>query len=320
MTDPISSDLLARYLGGEATPAEREAVERWAGLDPQNAAELRRLAAVWSPKPDGNWDVDRAWNRVSARLDESDVVPLHSRRRVLALAAAVILTLGATFVWRAQNRDVEFAQQVYVTNPGERREVNLPDSTRIIIAPGSSLTVAEGYGTSDRTVTLEGEAWFDVRHDASRPFRVHAAGTVTEDLGTEFSVRARAGEAVRVVLVTGRASFARESAARAVELAPGEVAQLGAADASPVITRGEDVAGLVSWREGRLEFVDARLSEVLAELGRWYALEFRVEDSTLASRRLTHTFATGDLTDALEVLSLSLGARAERAGSVVTLR
>jgi transmembrane sensor len=320
MTDPISSDLLARYLGGEATPAERDAVERWAGLDPQNAAELRRLAAVWSPKPEGNWDVDRAWNRVIARLDESDVVPIHSRRRVLALAAAVILTLGATFVWRAQNRDVEFAQQVYVTNPGERREVNLPDSTRIIVAPGSSLTVAKGYGQSDRTVTLEGEAWFDVRHDASRPFRVHAAGTVTEDLGTEFSVRARAGEAVRVVLVTGRASFARESAARAVELAPGEVAQLGAADVSPVVTRAADVARLVSWREGRLDFVDAPLSEVLAELGRWYALEFRVEDSTLTSRRLTHTFATGDLTDALEVLSLSLGARAERAGSVVTLR
>jgi len=320
MTDSISSDLLARYLAGEATPAERAAVERWAGQNPQNAAELRRLAALWEPRPASGWDVDRAWGRVAERLDQDDVVPLHSRRRQLALAAAVVLTLGATFVWRAVNRDVESAPQVVVTQPGERRDVNLPDGTQIVVAPGSSLTVTQDYGKSDRSVVLEGEAWFEVRHDAARPFRVRAAGTVTEDLGTGFSVRAREGEAVRVVLMTGRASFAREAERNVVVLSPGDVARLATTDALPVVTRDANIAQLVAWREGRLEFVDAPLPEVLAELGRWYALEFRLEDTALASRRLTHTFAADNVADALDVLSLSLGIRAERAGSVVTLR
>lgn len=325
MTDSISSDLLARYLGGEATPAERAAVERWAGQDPQNAAELRRLASLWEPRRQGDWDVDRAWARVEGRLDQGQVVPLFSRRRQLALAAAVILAVGAavgaTFMSRLVNRDVESAPQVFVTQVGERRELDLPDGTHIVIAPGSSLTVTRDFGKSDRRVELEGEAWFEVRHDAARPFRVHAAGTITEDLGTGFSVRAREGEAVRVVLVTGSARFGRElNPTNGVELAPGDVARLARTDPAPVVTRDPDIARLVSWREGRLEFVDALLPDVLAELGRWYAVEFRLEDTALNSRRLTHTFAADDMADALDVLSLSLGARVERAGSVVTLR
>lgn len=318
MNDPLSSDLLARYLGGEATPAERAAVEEWAGRDPRNAADLRRLASLWQPRPPEGWDVDRAWSRVAGRLDRTEVVPLHSRRRALAIAAAVVLALGATLAWRAVNRNVESSPRTLVTRPGERHEATLADGTRIVVAPGSSLTIAAGYGRNERRVMLVGEAWFEVHHDATRPFRVHASGTVTEDLGTEFSVRARAGEPVRVVLLSGRASFGREN--RIVELAPGDVARLAPADSMPVVAREGDPRLLVSWREGRLEFVDASLPDVLAELGRWYALEFRLENASLSARRITHTFAADDPADALEVLSLSLGARVERAGRVVTLR
>lgn len=320
MTDPIAPELLARYLTGEATSAEREAVDQWAALDPRNAAELRRLAAVVRPAPAGDWSTDAAWERVSSRLDESTVVPLLSRRRVLALAATVILSAGAALAWRAMDTSVEHPAQVVATAAGELDTLTLPDGSRVELAPGSRVEVAAGYGEAMRTVTLTGEAWFDVRHDTERPFRVHAAGTITEDLGTTFTVRAREGEPVRVVLVTGKASFQREGAAAAVELDPGDVVQLGGADAAPRVERGVDVLRLVSWREGRLDFRDATVREVLVELGRWHAIEFRLGDSALASRRITHVFTAGDLGDALEVLSLSLGVRAERAGAVVTLR
>jgi transmembrane sensor len=253
-------------------------------------------------------------------MDEPRVIVLDRRRRTLALAAAIAVTVGAAMVWRAVDRTVESPAQVVATAAGERRDLTLPDGSRIELAPGSSVEVAGGYGNPERRVVLEGEAWFDVRHDPARPFRVHAAGTVTEDLGTTFSIRARDGSPVRVVLVTGKASFRRAGAAAVLELDPGDVGVLGPADSTPVATRQIGISDLVSWREGRLDFRDALIGEVLAELGRWYAIDFQLADSALAARRITHTFMAGDLDDALEVLSLSLGVRAERAGAVVTLR
>lgn len=320
MSEPISSDLLARYLTGEASAADREDVERWIAEDPRNAAQLRRLQSVIMPPPAGDWNSDAAWSRVSSRMDAPRVIVLDRRRRILALAAAVAVTVGAALVWRAMDRTVASPAQVVATAAGERRDLTLPDGSRIELAPGSSVEVAAGYGNPERRVVLEGEAWFDVRHDAAQPFRVYAAGTVTEDLGTTFSVRARDGAAVRVVLVSGKASFRRAGAADLIELDPGDVGLLGPADAIPVVARQVAVSYLVSWREGRLDFRDALVGDVLAELGRWYAVDFRLGDSALAARRITHTFKANDLADALEVLSLSLGVRAERAGAVVTLR
>ncbi len=319
MTESISPDLLARYLGGEATPAERAAVERWAGASSQNAAELRRLASLWRARPSADWDLNRAWSRVSARMDEPVLFKLTPQVRVLALAATVMVAVGAAVIWRAVSRRIEAAPRVVAAAPGERRDLDLPDGTRILLAPGSSMTVAAGYGERERRVELDGEAWFEVHHDADRPFRVYAAGTVTEDLGTEFTVRARAGDPVRVVLVAGQASFGREGAP-AVVLGPGDVGRLAVADTSPRVERGADVASLVAWRDGQLAFVDTPVAHVAAELSRWYAVEFRLADSALGSRRLTHTFSVSDLDDALEVLALSLGVRAERQGAVVTLR
>ena len=320
MSEPISTELLARYLTGEASAADRMDVERWLAEDPRNAAELRRLQSLIQPRPAGKWSTDAAWARVSSRLDETRVLVLERRRRTLALAAALVISLGAAVLWRVMDNKVERAAQVLTTVAGERRQLTLPDGSRIDLAPGSSVEVAAGYGDRERTVVLKGEAWFDVEHDAVRPFLVHAANTVTEDLGTSFTVRARDGEAVRVVLVSGKASIRRDDATSAVELNPGDVAVLGGTDSIPSVQRNVDITPLVSWRGGQLEFRDAPVGEVLAELERWYAVDFQLADGTIASRRITHTFAASDLDDALEVLSLSLGVRAERAGAVVTLR
>lgn len=320
MTEPIAPELLARYLTGEASSAERASVDRWAALDPRNAAELRRLHGLADLRRTGGWDSDAGWSRTSSRLDETPVIVHERRRRVLAIAAALVLSIGAALVWRAVDTKSERAAQALTTEAGERRDLTLADGSRIELAPGTTIRVAEGYGNPERRVVLEGEAWFDVQHDAARPFRVVAAGTITEDLGTTFSVRARDGEPVRVVLVSGKASFGRSETSGSVELQPGDVALLQRTDSTPTVERGTDITRLVAWRQDRLDFRDAPVREVLTELGRWFAIDFRLSDSTLASRRITHTFAVNDLADALEVLSLSLGVRAERAGAVVTLR
>jgi ferric-dicitrate binding protein FerR (iron transport regulator) len=322
MTEPPSSELLARYLSREATPAERAEVEAWARSVPDHGAELERLRRVWTPRPGGRWDVDRAWTRVQSRMDRP-------RRRAparvtLALAASVTVLIGGWLAWRGLELRAPAGRpaDLIATGPGERREMTLPDGTRLMLAPNSEVRVAEGYGAAERLVHLSGEAWFDVRHDPVRPFRVLAAGSITEDLGTEFTVLTlpdRGG--VRVVLVSGSASVrpANAPAAGAVVLRPRDVAVLAPGDPVARVKRGAAVEALVSWRTGAAAFDDAPLDSVLRELHRWYGVRVSVADSALGASRLSGPVPVDNLDEALEVITLSLGARAERRDGAIVL-
>lgn len=323
---PIAPDLLARYLAGQATPAEREEVERWRER-PENRRELERLQAIWQPAPaDPSWDVDRAWQRVAGRLDREPAVV---RRRafgvpapVLALAATILLVIGAAWVWTGRRPEPP-APVTYATQAGERREVELPDGTRIVLAPGTELSVAGDYGRGSRRVDLQGEAWFEVEHDAARPFLVHAAGTITEDIGTEFLVQVLpADSGVRVALVSGSASLRRvgEPAGAAVVLAPDDIGLFAPGDATARVERGASLDALVAWHEGRLEFEDARLVEVATAITRWYGIPVLLADGALAERRFTGTLRLDALDGALEVLRLSLGVQTERRADTLVVR
>lgn len=320
-------ELLARVLSGEATPVERDRVEAWAAAASTNRAELDRLRDTWTTAPP-EWDVDRAWARTAARLGEARrqvaVVRLRTRQLQYALAAMLVLSVGAAAAWFALRPGAITlgAPQIVATAPGERRSLELSDGTTVTLAPGTELRVAADYGRTERRVDLVGEAWFDVAHDEDRPFRVHAAGTVTEDIGTAFTVRALPGTGlVRVVLVEGLASFASDAApAGAVVLNPNDVGTLRAGDEAATVERVADVSALVSWQQGRLQFEDAPLSAVAADLSHWYGLEFRLADPGLGTRRLTATLPLDQLDEALEVLSLSLGLVADRTPGIITLR
>ena len=94
---------------------------------------------------------------------------------------------------------------MYATAAGEREAVTLVDGTRVTLAPTSRLQLPADYGQAGREMTLEGEALFEVMHNAAHPFRVRSGRVVTEDIGTRFAVRAwDNGAAVQVAVVEGR--------------------------------------------------------------------------------------------------------------------
>lgn len=319
----MPSELLARYLSGDASPAEREEVERWALEAPAHQAELDRLRALWVRPQAAGWDADQAWRRAEPRLAQPA-----RRFRVgtpLALAAGIALLLGAGLLGRAITTEEAnpAVPNVMASGPGERRSIQLADGSTLILAPESEIRIATEYGTAERRVDLVGEAWFEVRHDAARPFRVYAGGTVTQDLGTEFSVRTLPGQSgVRVVLVSGSASLRPEATpeSSAVVLQPRDVAVLEPGAPAARVERGAAVESLVGWRSGTVSFQDAPVDSVLTELTRWYGRTFSLGDPAAASRRFTGPVPIDNLDEALEVLTLSLGLAAERRDGAIVLR
>ena len=210
--------------------------------------------------------------------------------------------------------------RLYATVRGERADLHLADGTRIALNVDSRLQLPLDFGRRNRTVYLEGEAYFQVQHDSTRPFRVVAANTVTEDLGTGFVVRAYPGSSgVRVVVAHGKVALrqARDSAAGTVL----SIGDLGRLDTSGVVTvrSGVDVSRYTAWTEGRLEFVNTPLSEVVSQLERWYDLDITLVDSGLSARPLTATLGHQSTDEMLQLLAASLDVRVQRDGRRVTL-
>jgi transmembrane sensor len=208
------------------------------------------------------------------------------------------------------------------TAVGERKILDLSDGSQVVLGAASALRVS--FTSGRRETYLQGQALFRVRHDPSHPFIVHAGGTVSEDLGTEFGVRAYPGDSeVRVVVREG--SVAVRSELRrpdsATVLRANDVALVTSAGRADV-SHDQQVEQLLAWTGGELVFIDTPLSEVAGELERWYDVECHFADSSLKGLHFSAPFAAGEsLAEVLRVIGKSfdsIGLRVEHQGRVVT--
>jgi ferric-dicitrate binding protein FerR (iron transport regulator) len=359
MDDFINWPLLLRYLAGECTLAEQSAMQQWLDADPRRreyVASLSRLVAATGDAT-GQFDKPAAWRAMEARygLGRNDPsaqpavnraarapkIPLRVRERVphgwhpgaasaatrrwTAIAASALVALGLAFAARALrhgggSRGV--AGREYATAAGQRLSVTLADGTQLTLAPVSRVRVSVDYGRvgGARDIDLEGEAYFAVTHDATRPFAVRARGVVVRDVGTQFDVRSYAEDAaVRVAVAEGAVAVAAVSDRRVRErpLSAGDMAIVR--DTAVAVTHDANIAAVTAWTTGSLVFRDAPVTEVVQAIGRWYDLDIRVSDPTLAARHLTLTLRGESPSQVINGLALLLQARVEQRGQIITL-
>jgi ferric-dicitrate binding protein FerR (iron transport regulator) len=341
----INWPLVARHLAGDCSPDEEEQLRRWMAEDPARARMVEGMARVWRAAahraPPDPRAVEASWARIEGRIRDASAAPFArpiaapARRRrpaiwlgAGALAAAtlvaVVLTTGdGARDGGAGGDSAPAALRVETTAPGERRSLDLPDGSRVLLGASSALHVAPGYGDGARRVRLEGAGWFTVRHDPRAPFVVEAGATIVEDLGTEFAVDAYPGAASQRVVVASGTVAVRRAGAPARD--PGTLLRarqagiVAASDGAVTVLRDADLEPMLAWTEGRLVFDDTSLREVAAALERWYGVRVHLADEALADRRLTASFAGEPLTQVLDVISMSLGIRHERRDGEIVL-
>ena len=342
----VDWEALARYLTGESSAEEVEAMRRWLDARPDRAelvAALDRAIGRLAYAAPPDLDVNGALRKVRARRDESGVIVLPSRpvsaRRPFARqpgrwsaawlrAAAVIAVLaGGALIWRGTRGANHGAAppaaiaQTFVTAVGERDSLRLPDGTRVVLGPGSRLAVDQGYGSTHREVGLRGEAYFDVQHGGAHPFTVRAGTARVRDVGTAFAVHTDPGDGVRVVVTSGavRMRVGESSAAdTGVLLRRGDRGVL-TPRGRVIAQRGAATEDDLAWTRGRLVFRDATLSQVSADLHRWYGVELRVADSSLAGKHVNTTFEGEPAARVVDVIALILGADVEYRGDTAVL-
>lgn len=368
MTDGIrepDARTLAAFLSGECTVSESANVQRWAQSSPEAADRLRMLRAAWDAALEpregatGTWGSDRVWSAVSAHLDEQPdalrlITPSRNHRvsaqlqpqergitAWVGLAACLLLVIG---IWAdkrfahdtsARVAAVHATFREYRTDRGQRASVTLPDGSAFQLGPLSVLRVPSTYGTTTRTVELEGDGYFNVTHDVRRPFAVRTSRTTIRDVGTRFIVRARRSEP-RVEVAVADGQVAIEAVPNVVDAAGGPASAHDPALPPPLLVSAGKVATVdangvatllahasvesrFAWTRGELTFDHVRVPDVLAELGRWYGETFVLADTTLERARLTTTIKGETLLEALVVLETALDVDARVTRDTVTL-
>jgi transmembrane sensor len=340
----IDREQLQRYLSGEAGPEEAARVEAWLAEDPARWFELARLESDRAGAALEQSRVERAGADVWARLrkdvgDEAELGHLrgirhfrrapgfsfgHSRWTTrLQVAAAVVVAAGAgtlmTMWLRSRPVASVPALRVAMTGAGERATFRLSDGTNVMLGVASTLRYPVRFGGGAREVSVEGEAYFDVVHDARRPFVVRAGPLVAQDLGTQFTVRFYPGDAEpRVVVREGRVAMGGVRDGRSAVVAPGQEGRL-ALDGAVALTDA-DTTSAFAWLTGRLVLRNVPLNGALPDLGRWFDLEFRLADSRLGGIPLTVSLTSRPTSETLQTLATALGLEFSQEGRIVILR
>ena len=179
-------------------------------------------------------------------------------------------------------KDVKPAQLMALSVPrGQDYHLTLADGTQVWMNAESRLEFPDRFNGNTREVRLEGEAYFEVKRDAKRPFIVHTDYLTTRVLGTAFNVRARSRRDASVTLVSGRVQVGTGDLAKV--LSPGEQAALSG---SQLAVKSVDTYPIIQWKEGFLFFDNPSLFFIMQELSKWYGVNVLFDDRSKMNVRL----------------------------------
>ncbi|MBX2922789.1 MAG: FecR domain-containing protein [Chitinophagaceae bacterium] len=169
------------------------------------------------------------------------------------------------------------------TPKGRQMNIMLPDGTHVWLNAESSIRYPVAFIENERRVQIEGEAYFEVAHDKSKPFFVNVRHTMEVKVtGTHFNVNSYEDESAdATTLLSGAVELILPDspAKQSVKLSPGQQGRLEKEGSNTIkLLSSVDTARVMAWKNGVFDFNDASLQQVMKQLARWYNLTIEYED------------------------------------------
>ena len=218
--DWTDDDLQVMYLAGEATAQERLQVEQWLAESETNRKQFAKYQSIFEEskalKLSPPVDTEKAWERFKKKI-ESEPPVIESRNRVkiwLSIAACLLVCFSiSTWLYFREPGEHDFSGvsatmgdsiKNYTTIVATAQPLidSLPDGSFITLNSHSALTYQKEEFAGKRSVTLKGEAFFNVVHDENRPFSVKVNDVLVNVLGTSFNVRS-VGDKTEIIVESG---------------------------------------------------------------------------------------------------------------------
>ncbi|MEM7549010.1 MAG: FecR domain-containing protein [Bacteroidota bacterium] len=309
---------ILKYLEGEVSEVEREAVESWIKESEENRKAYEDYSKIVSASEGAfegvYFDENRAFDHFKKKLDDLEAASIFinsveeteedSKAKKLdkslfyKIAASLILLVGIFFTYRTFFRTIEFTAEL------NGQEISLPDESQVWLKKGSTISYNSYF--SSRRVFLSGEAFFDVQKRGDT-FVVETNNTETEVLGTEFVLNTLNEDKTTLVVVSGKVAFSSgdDESDEKVLLTENEQALYSTSEG---LVKSDQLAHKNSWawKTKVLEYNGASLREVVEDLGKLYDVEIQISNENINDCSFSGTFNKLSLEESVDILEYSM--------------
>ena len=343
--------LLAKKFSTEATKSELIELEELMRLYPELISSAQHVQNIWDMPVKENMQaskeefIEQLHKMYSAGIDistwekagPSEGIKFQSNEQLFkkrwfpwlaaACIVAVIAILFTKNIVTKQKITVDSLANEVATQNGSKSKVVLPDGSTVWLNADSKLTYEKDFGKAGRRVTLEGEAFFDVKKLPGVPFIIKTKVIEVKVLGTAFNIKSYSNE------LTTETSLVRGQVEITVNKRPGdkyilkpnnklivaneaeeEIKTSGKKEGKKIplvslehLTYYERDSTIIetSWKENRLVFQDESFADIANKLERWYNVQLVFSDKSLETEHLTGSFANETIFQALEALQIT---------------
>ncbi|HJZ38757.1 MAG TPA: FecR domain-containing protein [Bacteroidales bacterium] len=345
LPEHITIELLVSYIEGNADNTAKDVVNRWINENPRNRAYMDRFKEAWINTEElstlSNETINSDWNALLGKIDtgkqksaDNKTARLNTYRwlRVAGILLLLVSIPLGYFIGKKNSRPVVQNSQVayneIIVPPGERSELALSDGSRIWINAGSRLRFPDRFNEDSRDVWLDGEGYFEISRDRVRPFYVHTSDLNVKVYGTKFNLKAYSQEdIIEATLVEGKVSLETKNLLnnkieevflkpnhkaiylkKETQLISAEIIREISKPLEPkkiIVTRTIEVEPSISWREGKLVFMDESFDNIAIKLERRFGVKLVIDNEELKKIRYTGVLKNISVEQALKAIQLT---------------
>jgi transmembrane sensor len=345
MNNPVSIELLEKYINGKCNPDEIALVKKWYfsfeeehdHVSDMNLAEEQKLE-------------EQIYNRILNNIgfveeqEEIEIIEETPRRRsytlwyaAASIAAICLLYFGVTFINKPLPADTQIADShvqelVLITNNTRQiYKAVLPDSSTVWLSPNAQINFPKKFAARFRAISMTGECFFEVTKNPKRPFIIKSHSIVTKVWGTSFRVRDNVNSNLAdVSVLTGKVSVSikdknAEDANTDFQLNKNEVMLyphqkvVYLADKNMLKPEFMDAPLMQAWNRVNLSFENKALSEIVPVLNAKFHVQIKVVNEKLNHYILNADMVGFNLPDVLEALKKSLNVNYEIRNNTIEL-
>ncbi len=312
----VPIEQIIAYLENRHSVEEKEKLENWISESAENEkqfneikmlfANSEKLKIAFEPSP------EKALQKVNQALNRKRFI-----RWTQSAAAAILLIFVITkvvFLILPKTEWIEITAQ-------QQQEIFLPDSSLVVLAQNAQIKYPEEFNKTERTVLLNGKAYFEIQRNKEQPFVVNTSNTKITVLGTKFLVNASVATTEQVIVDEGKVSFSQihQGQNNVIYLTENEIGTWNAYNnkISESKVTGKNVN---SWLSGILTFNDNTLSEVINDFKRVYNINIELVEKDYETKKYTGNFKNTKPEIALETVAITLNLSIEKRGNTYIFR
>lgn len=310
-------ELLSKYFANELDTEGEIKFKAWLAEKNAHRELFQKVEKVWNEKQKVNnlsdedflksigSDPAQNWNLVNEKIQKENQNNSWSTW-TYRIAASIALIVGISWMLFQVNTDSdEFASYASLEHFQSSKDTTivLSDGSKIWLNKNSILKYPDIFEDDKRVVFLEGEGYFEVERDESRPFLIKTDESLVQVLGTTFNVKARTLDSEVIVTVTsGSVSLANKTASdQKVILKKGEVGVFNISNQSLEKQKNQD-PNFLAWKTGVFTFNNLPLRDVIKSLADAYQVTINLDDETVLQKTLTATFEKQPINEVLGVI------------------